>query len=72
MSRSLNINAREADIVKTCAKHGHAITAIEALGSGGTHVVLKTGADAEALAKTYASKLLHGPVRRKPIRPQKG
>lgn len=72
MSRTLHIKAKEADILKTCARQGREITAIETLTSGGTRVVLKSGADAEALAKTYSSRLLRGPVQRRPIRPRTG
>ena len=68
MSRAININAAEADIVATCKKLGIGISMIEALQSGGARIVLKSAADTATLAKAYGSKILTGPVSRMPTR----
>jgi hypothetical protein len=68
MSRAINLDAAEAHVIETCAKHGAAITAIEALRSGGTRVVLKTADDAARILKAYGSKVLKGAVTRTPSR----
>lgn len=69
MSRAINLDALEAHVLATCVKHNAAITAIETLGSGGTRVVFKNAVDATTIAKAYGSKVLTGPVQRKPSRP---
>ena len=68
MSRALNINATEAHVVATCAKRKVPISAIEALHSGGTRVVLNNADDTAVISKAYGSKVLTGPVRRVPNR----
>ena len=68
MSRAINLNATEADVVAMCAKHKAAISAIESLVSGGTRVVLKNGDDAAIITKAYGTKVITGPVVRTPLR----
>lgn len=68
MSRALNINATEAHVTATCAKRKIPISAIEALHSGGTRVVLNNADDTAIISKAYGSKVLTGPVRRVPNR----
>lgn len=68
MSRAINLDAGEAHVLDTCAKHKAAISAIEPLQSGGTRVVFKNADDAVVIAKAYGSKVLTGPVRRIPSR----
>ena len=72
MSRALNINAPEADIVASCAKAGITISMVEKLQSGGTRVVLNNTADAQAVAKTFSRKLLTDDVTRMPLFPDRG
>ena len=45
MSRVLNIDATEADVVATCSKKHARSSAIETLQSGGTRVVLNNAID---------------------------
>lgn len=71
MSRALNINATEAHVTATCAKHGAAISAIETLKSGGTRLVLLNGDAAAVISKAYGTKVLTGPVSRMPNRLQR-
>ena len=64
MSRALNIRASEADIIATCAKRKIGISAIEALASGGTRVVMNNSEDTATIAKSYGSKVIVGDVTR--------
>jgi len=72
MSRAININAAEIDIVATCEKLGIAISMIERLPSGGTRIVLKSTGDTASIAKAFRSKILTGPVTRLPTRLNRG
>lgn len=68
MSRALNINATEATVIATCAKRNVAISAIEALQSGGTRVVMNNADDTAIISKAFGSKVITGQVVRKSIR----
>lgn len=68
MSRAININATQDHIVATCAKRNVPISAIEALRSGGTRVVMNNAADTAVIAKVYGSKTIAGAVKRTPTR----
>lgn len=68
MSRAINVEATQAEVLDMCAKHKAEISAIESLVSGGTRVVLKNGDDAAVIARAYGAKVLTGPVRRIPSR----
>lgn len=62
MSRAVQIDAAREDVVAMCAKRGVTISAIEALVSGGTRVVLNTAADAETIRAVYRTKIITAPV----------
>ncbi len=68
MSRALNINATQDHVVAACAKRNIAISAIEALQSGGTRVVMNNAIDTALMLKAYGSKIIVGDVVRKSIR----
>ena len=68
MSRALNINATQDHVLATCAKRNVGISAIEALQSGGTRVVMNNADDTAAVAKAYGSKVIIGEVKRVPTR----
>jgi hypothetical protein len=68
MSRAINLDAAEAHVIDTCAKHGAEITSIETLRSGGTRVVLKNADGAALVTKAYGAKVLTGVVARTPSR----
>lgn len=68
MSRAINIDATQDHVIATCAKNNLPISAIEPLRSGGTRVVMNTVIDRAAIARTYGSKVITGPVRRTPTR----
>lgn len=68
MSRAINVNATEAEVVKLCARHGATVSAIETLASGGTRVVLMNMIAADKMRAAFGRKLLKGAVRRTPLR----
>jgi hypothetical protein len=66
MSRALNLNASQADVLAMCSTHSAAISCIEGLVSGGTRVVLRTAHDAAVIARVYGAKVITGPTTRIP------
>lgn len=68
MSRALNVNASQADVLTICKKHGAVVSAIEALASGGTRVVLMNSDATATMRRAFGRKLLTGEVRRTPLR----
>ena len=68
MSRALNIKATPDQIAQVCARIGARITAIEALASGGSRVVLSNSIASAAIARHYGTKVIAGTVVRQPIR----
>ncbi len=68
MSRAINVNAVEADVVKLCNKHGAAISAIESLVSGGTRVVFNNADATATMTRIFGRKVLTGAVVRTPLR----
>lgn len=68
MSRAINVKATPDHVIATCAKRKVAISAIEALQSGGTRVVMNNAHDTAVIAKAYGSKVITGAVTRTPTR----
>lgn len=64
MSRAMNVNMDQADVIARCAKNKAAISAIEPLVSGGTRVVLVNADDAAVMRAAFGSKLIDGVVSR--------
>ena len=64
MSRAMNVKLAEADVNARCQKAGVAISAIETLPQGGTHVVLVTGEGAETMRDVFGKHLIEGRVKR--------
>ncbi|KQN89868.1 hypothetical protein ASE95_16530 [Sphingomonas sp. Leaf231] len=64
MSRALNVNATEAEVRSCAAAKGAAISAIEAILSGGTRVVFANGADAEVMRGVFVNRMIEGAVTR--------
>ena len=60
MSRAINVNATQAEVVTACRKHGATISAIETLVSGGTRVVLTNGDAAAIMKAAFGRKVLAG------------
>lgn len=69
MSRAINIDAEQADVVAMAAKHQAAISAIESLHPRGTRVVLMNIDGANAVAKAFGKRVLTGAVTRIRLRP---
>jgi hypothetical protein len=72
MSRAININAAMADVAAACEAAGVPISTIERLVSGGTRVVFNNSVDTAAMARTFKTKLLTGPVTRLQTRLNRG
>jgi hypothetical protein len=68
MSRALNLDASQEDVLATCARKNAPITQIETLVSGGTRVVLQSADDAAAISRLYKGKIITGPIQRTPSR----
>lgn len=68
MSRAINVNASETEVVALCGKHGATISAIETLASGGTRVVLTNGEGAATMSRAFGRKVMTGTVSRTPLR----
>lgn len=63
-TRAVNVSAALRDVEAICAKKGVAISAIEELPNGGTHVVLVTMDDADTVRHAFKDRLLSRDVRR--------
>ncbi|KQN93824.1 hypothetical protein ASE95_02620 [Sphingomonas sp. Leaf231] len=68
MSRALNVNATESHVIAACAKRNIPISAIEALRSGGTRVVMINALDTATMLKAFGSKVISGNVVRQSLR----
>ena len=68
MSRAINLDVPMADVTTKLAKLNAPFTAMEALRSGGTRVVMKNADDAVIVTKAFGSKVLSGTVTRMPTR----
>ena len=67
MSRAINLNVAQADVVAMCGRHNVVISAIERLMCGGTRVVLMNSTDTATVAQAFKSRIMVGPGRRVPI-----
>ena len=67
MSRAINVNVLEADVVKLCSKHNADISAIETLPSGGTRVVFNNADATATMTRIFGKKVLTGAVTRTPL-----
>ena len=68
MSRAINVNVAQKDVVSLCKKHGLTVSAIESLASGGTRVVMMNGDAADTARKVFGKKVIDGEVKRTPLR----
>lgn len=64
MSRAINLTLSETDVRSRCHDNDVLISAIEALPSGGTHLVCMTSEGAEEFRQKYGTHIILGPVRR--------
>lgn len=64
MSRAMNINLPEPEVRGACDNAAIAISAIEVLPSGGTHLVCRTIEGADDARKKFKKNLIEGRVKR--------
>lgn len=67
MSRAMNIRLPEAEVVRHCAAAVVAISAIETLPAGGTHLVCRTIEGADEMRHRLKKQLIEGRVKRFPF-----
>jgi hypothetical protein len=67
-TRAVNVSAPPLEVQVMCAKKRVAISAIEPLPCGGTHVVLVTLDEADTMRHAYKDKLLDRRTPRTPWR----
>lgn len=67
-TRAINVGATEGEVTESCRKKGVLISAIEALPSGGTRVVLTNMAGADRMRRAFGRKVIAGEVQRLPSR----
>jgi hypothetical protein len=60
----MNVTLPLAEVTEACLKAGVAISAIETLPSGGTHLVCTDGAGAEKMRAQFARQIITGNVAR--------
>jgi hypothetical protein len=64
MSRAMNLNLAEADVIAGCEEAGVEISAIETLPGGGTHLVTVTGDGAAVMRRALRDHVIDGRVKR--------
>lgn len=64
MSRAMNVRLPEAEVTALCLTAKVAISAIETLPSGGTHLVCLTSEGAEEMRHKLKKHLIEGRVKR--------
>lgn len=64
LTRAMNLKLAEQDVIDRCHSKGIAISAIETLLSGGTHLVCVTIEGADDARILFKQAIIHGHVRR--------
>ena len=64
MTRAINVNLPEPEVLARCQSKSIPISAIETLQSGGTHFVCVTIDGADEARVLFKSAIIEGPVRR--------
>ncbi len=64
MSRAMNLDLAEADVMASCKSAGVAVSAIETLPTGGTHLVCVTAEGAGEMRHKLKKHVIEGRVRR--------
>lgn len=62
MSRAINVNLEVSTVRNLSVKHGAAISAIEAILSGGTRVVYMNASDAQEMRAVMTKSIINGSV----------
>ena len=66
-TRAINLSLPEQEVVDRCARKGIAISAMEPLPAGGTHLVCVTIEGADEARVLFKSAIIAGAVRRFPF-----
>jgi len=64
VTRAMNLRLSEQDVIDKCRRKAIAISAIEELLSGGTHLVCVTIEGADEARQLFRQDIIEGPVRR--------
>ncbi|ABD27511.1 hypothetical protein Saro_3076 [Novosphingobium aromaticivorans DSM 12444] len=67
MTRAVNVVMQEAEVLALCARKSIAVSAIEVLPSGGTHLVCVTMDGADQVRRLLRKSLIEGRVKRFPF-----
>lgn len=67
MSRAVNIDIAEQQVLAMCREAGVSVSASEPLPDGGTHLVCTTGAGADEMRSQFQDHIIPGAVRRLPF-----
>lgn len=70
MTRCVNLQLSEADVLKHCAKLEVGVSVIEPLTSGGVRLVCMSSDGAERVRRDLKSKVIAGEIVRTRIRPR--
>jgi predicted aldo/keto reductase-like oxidoreductase len=70
MSRCINLQLGEAEVLKHCAKQGVGVSVIEPLASGGVRLVCMSSGGAEQIRRHLKTKIIDGETIRTRIRPR--
>jgi hypothetical protein len=68
LTRAMNLDLTEQTVIDGCRREGIAISAIETLLSGGTHLVCVTIEGADDARHLFKRNIIHGRVRRASFR----
>lgn len=72
MSRALNIEMPEQQVLASCREAGVSVSASEPLPEGGTHLVCTTGEGADEMRLRFQDHIIKGVVRRLPFYSRRG
>jgi len=67
ITRAMNLDLPAQEVINGCARRSIAISAIEILLSGGTHLVCVTIEGADDARRLFKQSIIHGKVRRAPF-----
>jgi len=67
LSRALNIDATQENVLAACAKHDAAISTIETLPGGCTRVVLRSGDGAALIQRHFGKSVVTKTLARTPL-----
>jgi len=69
VSRVINLDLSETDVLDRCHKEGIGVSALERLPSGGVRLVCMSSHGAETIRRLLSKKLIQGNVIRERFRP---